>query len=66
MGPKSANPLFTSEAVALVIAFDISYSMDQDEQELQNEGYAEAFHSPLAPDALRKGILRSIAIKYME
>jgi hypothetical protein len=33
--------------LALVIAVDISYSMDIDEQELQREGFAEAFRSPL-------------------
>ncbi|WP_281400057.1 DUF1194 domain-containing protein [Microvirga zambiensis] len=33
--------------VALVLAVDISYSMDRDEQELQRESFAEAFRSPL-------------------
>jgi hypothetical protein len=52
--------------VALVIAVDISYSMDPEEQELQREGFAEAFRSPLVHDAIRKGMLGRIAVTYME
>jgi hypothetical protein len=51
---------------ALVIAVDISYSMDPDEQALHREGFAEAFRSLLVHDAIRKGITGRIAVTYME
>jgi hypothetical protein len=56
----------TEVDLALVIAVDISYSMDPDEQESQREGFAEAFRSPLVHDAIRKGFLGRIAVTYME
>lgn len=56
----------TEVDLALVIAVDISYSMDTDEQELQREGFAEAFRSPLVDDAIRHGMLGRIAVTYME
>jgi hypothetical protein len=56
----------TEVDLALVIAVDISYSMDTDEQELQREGFAEAFRSPLVHDAIRNGMLGRIGVTYME
>ena len=56
----------TEVDLALVIAVDISYSMDPDEQELQREGFAEAFRSPLVHDAIRHGMLGRIGVTYME
>jgi hypothetical protein len=56
----------TEVDLALVIAVDISYSMDTDEQELQREGFAEAFRSPLVHDAIRHGMLGRIGVTYME
>jgi len=44
---RSGAQAQTEVDLALVIAVDISYSMDPDEQELQREGFAEAFRSPL-------------------
>ena len=41
--------------VALVLAVDISNSMDTDEQELQREGYVAAFRSPLIHQVIRSG-----------
>jgi hypothetical protein len=52
--------------LALVIAVDISYSMDPEEQALQREGFAQAFKSPLVHDAIRRGMLGRIAVVYME
>ncbi|HEY8563908.1 MAG TPA: DUF1194 domain-containing protein [Beijerinckiaceae bacterium] len=52
--------------LALVIAVDISYSMDPDEQALQREGFAEAFRSPLVKDAIRKGMVGRIGVTYLE
>jgi hypothetical protein len=56
----------TEVDLALVIAVDISYSMDPEEQALQREGFAEAFRSPLVHDAIRRGMLGRIAVAYVE
>jgi len=56
----------TEVDLALVMAVDISRSMDFDEQQLQREGYVEAFRSSLVHDAIRKGAVGKIAVTYME
>jgi hypothetical protein len=56
----------TEVDLALVLAVDISYSMDTEEQALQREGFAEAFRSSLVHDAIRGGMLGKIAVTYME
>ncbi|MBM6595045.1 DUF1194 domain-containing protein [Microvirga pudoricolor] len=56
----------TEVDLALVLAVDISYSMDTEEQALQREGFAEAFRSPLVHDAIRGGMIGKIAVTYME
>jgi hypothetical protein len=63
---RSGAQAQTEVDLALVIAVDISYSMDPDEQELQREGFAEAFRSSLIHDAIRNGVLGRIAVTYME
>ena len=50
----------------LVLAVDISYSMDQEEQKLQRAGYAAALTSADFLSALRSGPLGKVAIAYME
>ena len=52
--------------VALVLAVDISYSMDLDEQALQRDGYIEAIRSRQVIDAIRNGLTGRIAITYVE
>jgi hypothetical protein len=52
--------------LALVLAVDISYSMDLEEQALQRQGFIEAFRSPLVHDAIRRGTLGRIAVVYAE
>lgn len=52
--------------VALVLAVDISYSMDLDELNLQRNGYIEALTSPLILDVIRKGMVGKIAVTYIE
>jgi hypothetical protein len=64
--PSMSARAQTEVDLALVIAVDISYSMDIDEQELQREGFAEAFRSPLVHDAIRNGMLGRIGVTYME
>lgn len=52
--------------VELVIAVDVSYSMDPDEQALQREGYILAITSKEFLQALRQGVHGKIAITYFE
>lgn len=52
--------------VLLVLAVDISYSMDPDEQTLQREGYAAALVSTEFLNALKLGPNGRIAITYVE
>jgi Protein of unknown function (DUF1194) len=52
--------------VALVLAVDISYSMDLDELALQRRGYVEAFRSKVIHDAIARGALGKIAVTYFE
>jgi Protein of unknown function (DUF1194) len=56
----------TEVDVALVLAVDVSRSMDPDEQELQREGFIEAFRSPQVHDAIRNGMLGRIIVTYVE
>jgi hypothetical protein len=52
--------------LALVLAVDISNSMDPEEQELQRESFAEAFRSPVVHKAIGRGMLGRISVSYME
>jgi len=52
--------------VELVIAVDVSYSMDPEEQALQREGYILALTSKEFLQALRQGANGKIAITYFE
>ena len=56
----------TEVDLALVLAVDISYSMDPEEQALQREGFAQAFRSPMVHDAIRRGMIGRIAVTYFE
>jgi uncharacterized protein DUF1194 len=52
--------------VELVLAVDISYSMDPEEQALQREGYIQALTSREFLTALREGANGKIAVTYFE
>src|SRR5262249_22909273 len=52
--------------VELVIAVDVSYSMDPDEQALQREGYITGLTSPEFLNALQQGMHGKIAVTYFE
>lgn len=52
--------------VELVLAVDISYSMDPEEQALQRQGYQLALTSKEFLDALAEGINGKIAVTYIE
>jgi hypothetical protein len=63
-GSRSAGSLDVD--VELVLAVDISYSMDLDELALQREGYVEALTSPEFHNALKQGMHGRIAVTYVE
>jgi hypothetical protein len=52
--------------VELVLAVDISYSMDYDELALQRDGYIEAVTSTEFLNALRQGMHGKVAVTYVE
>ncbi len=64
--PRGADPGKAQVDVELVLAVDISYSMDPDELALQRDGYAKALTSREFMQALRQGINGKVAITYFE
>lgn len=75
VGSAVALALFSEAASAqsshavdleLVLAVDVSFSMDPEEQELQRRGYVAAFRSPEILAAVRNGPLGRIAVTYVE
>ncbi len=60
------SPSAVAVDVELVIAVDVSYSMDPEEQALQREGYIQALTSREFLSALREGANGKIAITYYE
>lgn len=52
--------------IELVLAVDVSYSMDADEQWAQRLGYAQAITSPQVLSAIRSGLIGKIAVSYLE
>jgi hypothetical protein len=66
--PAAAQPS-NEEAMVdleLVLAVDVSYSMDLDEQRLQRNGYVSAIASQPVIAAIRSGIYGRIAVTYVE
>jgi hypothetical protein len=65
--PEVAERAVSSEVdLELVIAVDISYSMDLDELAVQREGYAQAIVSEEFLQALRAGPKAKISVTYFE
>jgi hypothetical protein len=60
--PSAAMPV----DVEVVLAVDVSYSMDPDEQQLQREGYMAAITSREFLQAIRQGMNGRIALTYVE
>ena len=56
----------TQVDLELVIAVDVSLSMDLDEQRLQRDGYVAAFRDPEVHKAIASGAFGRIAVTYME
>jgi hypothetical protein len=61
--PASAKEYVDLE---LVIATDVSRSIDSDEARLQRQGVAAAFRSKQAIDATQSGVLQRIAVAYID
>jgi len=64
--PKLAEGVATVVDTEVVLAVDVSYSMDPDEQKLQREGYVQALTSRDFMGALKAGTNARIAITYFE
>lgn len=64
--PGKAAPGQEPVDVELVLAVDISFSMDLEELALQREGYAKALVSAEFLNALREGMHGKVAITYVE
>src|SRR5688572_29137955 len=56
----------TKVDLELVLAVDVSGSMDIDDLIVQRDGYAAAFRHPDVVSAIRSGPLQSIAATYVE
>lgn len=62
----SANAADEPVDLELVLAVDISYSMDPDEQQLQRDGYVAALRHPEVIQAIQSGGYGRIAVTYVE
>jgi hypothetical protein len=65
----SAAPAFAQEVevdVALVLAVDMSGSMDREEKAVQRRGYVDAIAGPEVWAAIRRGPYQRIALSYLE
>lgn len=65
-GAATAQPRETPVDVELVLAADVSRSIDDEEFHLQRQGYAEAFRNPRVINAIRSGPFRRIAVTFVE
>lgn len=64
-----APPTHSAETevdLELILAVDVSRSMDRDEQKLQRDGYVAAVQHPSVLYAISQGLLGKIAVTYVE
>ncbi len=68
LGLVAAGPAAAADKVdlQLILAADVSRSIDSDEFRLQREGYAAAFTDPKVLNAIQSGPYRSIAVSFVE
>lgn len=64
--PLFAAAQSTEVDVELVLAVDVSRSMEPWELEIQRRGYAEALSSDAVWNAIQRGLLQRIAVTYVE
>ena len=65
----TASPAFCGDVpvdLQLVLAVDVSPSMDVDEQRIQRAGYVAGFRHPAVVEAITSGLLGRVAVAYME
>ena len=65
LSPSAARAQ-TDVDLELVLAVDISFSMDYEEQRLQRDGYVSAFRDPQILKAIQSGANGRIAVTYVE
>ncbi|MEO1017145.1 MAG: DUF1194 domain-containing protein, partial [Pseudomonadota bacterium] len=66
LSPSGLARAQTAVDLELVLAVDISRSMDMEEQRLQRQGYIDALGHPAVMQAIQSGFLGRIAIVYVE
>ena len=68
LAAASPSPAIAADPVdlQLVLASDVSRSIDDGEFQLQRQGYAQAFSDPRVMRAIRSGVLGRIAVSYVE
>lgn len=64
--PSSSDTVKEYVDLELVLAVDVSMSMDLDEQRLQRDGYVAAFRDPKLLSAIKDGPNGRIAVTYLE
>jgi hypothetical protein len=63
---RSAHAAGDPVDVLLVLAVDVSRSVDEDEARLQREGYRSAVSDPAVAEAIRGGMIGAIGLAYVE
>ena len=66
LGLGGATPAGRPVDVALVLAVDVSSSVDETRFRLQQSGYAEAFRNPAVQAALLSGPQHAVAVTYVQ
>jgi hypothetical protein len=66
LAPPAAASAEELVDLQLVLAVDVSRSMDQDEQQLQRDGYVGAFRHPDILNAIHSGPYGRIAVTYLQ
>jgi hypothetical protein len=66
LGGQTATIAPQQVDVELVLAVDVSFSMDDDEQRIQRQGYVDALRSREFIGAVEQGAIGSVAITYVE
>ena len=65
-GPRSARAASEAVDIALVLAVDVSRSIDADEARMQRDGYRSAVSDPEVVRAIRNGVIGAAALAYVE
>ncbi len=66
LGPRPTGAQDDAVDVLLVLAVDVSRSIDEDEARLQREGYRNAIAHPRVVEAVRGGMVGAIGLAYVE